>query len=118
MSLTGKISGGEKNMFEINEPIEVLYLATGIAVATAIIMSVRMLESEGPDLLKSRIFLKFDTIVKATYITSVAAVFYVIANISHYLGVNVFIHNLGEIVFNLGIIISIMIIYHSLKGGD
>ena len=105
-------------MFEVNGPIEMLYLATGIAVAVAIIMCLKMLKSEGPEFLKSRIFLKFDTIVKATYISSAAAVFYVTANISHYFGVDVFIHNMGEIVFNLGIIISITIIYHSLKKKD
>ncbi len=102
-------------MFELNGSIETLYLATGVAVAVAILMSLRMLTSEGPDLLKSRIFLKFDTLVKAAYVSSAAAVFYVIANIAHYLNVDVFIHNIGEIVFNIGIIISITIIYRSLK---
>jgi hypothetical protein len=102
-------------MLELNESIEMLYLVTGVAVAVAILMSLRMLKSEGPDLLKSRIFLKFDTLVKAAYVSSAAAVFYVIANIAHYLDVDVFLHNLGEIVFNLGIIISITIVYHALK---
>ncbi len=99
------------------EIFEIIYHLSGILVALFFLLVTNLLRKEKQEVIKSRIFLKYDKFKTAFYIVSIGAIFFLIGSaLGLYKHTTIhFLHELTEIIFNLSLAIFATILYFIIR---
>ncbi len=97
--------------------LEITYHLSGILIALFFLLVVVLLKKEKPELIKSRIFLKYNKFKAAFYVAFIGALFFLIGNLAGFYSHQLFywIHDVTEILYNLCLLAFIGILYFILK---
>jgi len=98
--------------------IEAIYHITGILVASFFLLVVIILKKEKQEVVKSRIFLRYNLFRTAFYIAFIGGAFFLIGNILGWYNHETFgeLFEITEVVYNLCLSTFIIILYVIIRG--
>ena len=98
------------------EPMSLIYLAAGILSAIFLLFTAFRLSKEKTDIVKARLFLHYPAFKAAFYILAAGALFVAAGHFGEILGIEL-LHDLGESLHDLSMMIFALIFYFMIKRG-
>lgn len=92
---------------------EVIYHVSGILIAVFLLFIIAVLRKEKPELIKSRIFLRYTQFRTAFYVAAAGALFFVVGNVIGllYHATLSWVHEITEIIYNLFLVVFVIVLY-------